>query len=64
MPKKPKYRRKKPTTAGAQQRNVSRRTHNNTKRTNAVPEEDLLTQVDEYFNIENASYPVIANDVQ
>ncbi len=29
-----------------------------------VPEEDLLTQVDEYFNIENTSYPAIANDVQ
>ncbi|MBN2590076.1 MAG: hypothetical protein JXA96_09450 [Sedimentisphaerales bacterium] len=28
-----------------------------------VPEEDLLTQVDEYFNVDNASYPVIANDV-
>ncbi len=30
----------------------------------AVPEEDLLTQVDEYFNIENISYPAIANAAQ
>jgi len=30
----------------------------------AVPEEDLLTQVDEYFNIGNASYPAIANAAQ
>ena len=28
-----------------------------------VPEEDLLTQVDEYFNAENASYTAIASDV-
>lgn len=30
----------------------------------AVPEEDLLIQVDEYFNIENTSYPAIANAAQ
>lgn len=29
-----------------------------------VPEEDLLIQVDEYFNIENTSYPAIANAAQ